>query len=154
MARRLHRNFFLVRQEAVPQDSFSFLGEPYNVPCVFQVWERRSGQRPISDAPLTTQDFQFVAKPEAEFAFQRVGARAGSIHHDFKHRSESSHYFIRPLPVLTEKVLGVLSGVNWEGIRARTAGNPSIAKRELVSAYMAHAAQHGELVGFEVGLAA
>ncbi len=140
VVRRLHRNFHLARQTEVPVDGFTFLGDVYSVPCVFQVWERRDAERPLIKSALSVPDFQFVMKSKADFAFQRVGARAGTIYREFRARSESSHYFIRDLGI-RQRVIDILGGINWDPIKSRTAGNPSIAKRELVSAYLE--AAHG-----------
>lgn len=140
VVRRLRQNFHLAKQTAVPADCFTFLGDAYSVPCVFQVWERRDAERPLIKSALSVPDFQFVSKARADFAFQRVGARAGTIYREFRARSESSHYFIRDLGI-RQRVINILSGINWDSIKSRTAGNPSIAKRELVSAYLE--ATHG-----------
>lgn len=40
---RVPLNFWLVYEEDLPKDSFLLDGNKYDVPCVFQVWEKRGG---------------------------------------------------------------------------------------------------------------
>lgn len=137
---RLDARFGLLAQHAVAADSFHFQGERVAVPCVFQVWRRlpEGHHRPRVDQPATHPDFQFLKRREgAHFAFQRVGAAAGKIKElSAPNTSDPSHYFLAARPGLDPDVLRArLSGIDWAPIKHRTAGNPSISKRELVAAY-------------------
>ena len=44
---KLNRNFHLAHEKVVPDDAFLFCGSPYNVPAVFQIWERRTYPREL-----------------------------------------------------------------------------------------------------------
>ncbi len=58
---KLDLNFHLVREEMLPANSFHVPGgEQYNVPCVFQVWERRNYEREKVDLPVEHPDFVFL----------------------------------------------------------------------------------------------
>ncbi len=133
---RLDRRMHLAHSEALDDCSFEFEGASYCVPTVFQIWEKRSDARPITEAIRTHRDFAFVAQPTAHFAFQRVGARAGLASVEGLRKSPQSHYFIKA-NVCDKALLGRLRSINWDPIKQRTAGNPSIGKAELVSAYTA-----------------
>jgi len=125
---RLDQNFHLVYEEDVPEHAFLFRGLPYNVPAVFQVWERRPTLRPLITVETRHPDFEFTNSTTANFAIQRVGARAGRVHRDFA-RSPSAHYFIRG------QVEPIMRQLDFASVVLDTAGNPSLAKSEIVSLY-------------------
>lgn len=137
--RRIPPHFHLVREELLPLEAFVFDGRPYAVPCVFQIWQEQLLPRPLpldGAGGLTHPDFCFTTKDHADFAFQRIGVRAGLVTRQFAHRAASSHYFLKATHDQTPSVEMLLSQISWEGIKHRTAGNPSISKRELVAAYI------------------
>lgn len=138
MQDRLDRSFFLVGEKLLAENSFTFLGSEYAVPCVFQVWKRFDKLRALSVRKMNVSDFQFVPSAfDAHFAFQRVGARAGKIYQDdFLWRSGQSHFFIRDTSPHKD-VVALLETIEWDRVKYRTAGNPSIAKSELVREYEA-----------------
>lgn len=127
---RLNRYFHLIREEPVRPDAFLFRGEPFNVPAIFQVWEWRSYPRPLHPDITWHPDFEFVTPDMADFAIQRVGARAGRLHHDFT-ASPSSHYFIRG------DVERFMAQIDLCAVAADVAGNPSLSKAEIVALYQA-----------------
>jgi hypothetical protein len=135
-ANRLDRRMHLVSETVLEEDSFEFGGDVYAVPTVFQVWEKRAALRPLAAATREHQDFDFVAQPIGDFAFQRVGARAGLVSVEGLRKSPQSHYFIKANGC-SLTLLDRLRAIDWEPIKHRTAGNPSIGKGELVSAYQA-----------------
>ena len=133
---KLSRSFHLVEEIDVERNSFRFADDLYDVPCVFQVWERRDELRPIADRKFTHPHFSFVNNTVADFAFQRVGARAGLVSIDGLQKSPNSHYFIKA-NICVDRIFSALSNIDWTPIKSRTAGNPSIAKPELIAAYEA-----------------
>lgn len=133
--RRLHPDFLCVGQWVLPPDSFHLDGQPYSVPCCFQAWSRSAPPRCRRLGPLTHPDFAFVERHQAHFAVQRVGARAGTIKPEFAHVAASSHHFIRATG--DARILAHhLATLDLHALAARTAGNPSLSKREIVGAYM------------------
>lgn len=125
---RLDPAFHLVREEKVPDNAFLFRSKPYNVPAIFQIWERRAEKRGRQPVETRHPDFEFTDPGRADFAVQRVGARAGRVHHDFT-ASPSSHYFIRG------NVEAIMAQLDFASVAADVAGNPSLAKSEIVSLY-------------------
>jgi predicted RNA methylase len=125
---RLDRDFHLVWEETVPENAFLFEGKPYSVPAVFQVWERRSEPRALMLVETKHPDFEFITPGQADFAIQRVGARAGRVHRDFT-ASPSSHYFIQG------NVEAIMAQLDFASVVGDVAGNPSLAKTEIVSLY-------------------
>lgn len=134
---RLDRAFHLVHEEVVPDDAFLFRSKPYNVPAVFQIWERRSEQRKLWPVETEHPDFEFTEPNRADFAIQRVGARAGRVHRNVR-ASPSSHYFIRG------DVEGVMAELDFASVTGNVAGNPSLSKSEIVYLYRQRTQPQGE----------
>ncbi len=132
--RRVDPHLWLVDQMVLPQRSFVFKDHWYDVPCVFQLWERRPQKRGLHHTALEHPDFAFVSKEQGQRAFQRVGVQAGRISSNFAHKAPASHYFLQQLHPQRD-VFSILETIDWSPIKRRTAGNPSISKRELVLAY-------------------
>ncbi|MES2002123.1 MAG: SAM-dependent methyltransferase [Pseudomonadota bacterium] len=131
---RLNRSMHLIHSHLLDELSFELEGEPYAVPTVFQIWEKRPFDRALVCARRTHQHFDFVASSMGHFAFQRVGARAGMVSREGLRKSPQSHYYLRAN--ICEKTLyDRLRSIDWTPIKYRTAGNPSIGKAELIQAY-------------------
>ena len=128
---RIDPAFHLLRDELMPAYSFLFRSKPYDVPSVFQIWVRRAEPRSWREVQTSHQDFEFTTPDRADFAIQRVGARAGRVHYD-RSRSVSSHYFIRG------NVAAIMSRLGLSRCAADVAGNPSLAKSEIVRRYREH----------------
>jgi hypothetical protein len=133
---RLDRRMHRVSSTVLDDCSFEFEGQPYSVPTVFQIWERRDTLRPLIEGARTHTDFDFVIPSNAHFAFQRVGARAGLVSFEGLQKSPQSHYFLKAKECC-ETLFERLRSIDWDPIKHRTAGNPSIGKAELVGAYRA-----------------
>ena len=101
MQRCIPLNFHLVSQIDIEMDAFTVDGKDYNVPCVFQVWEKRDTAREVSPI-LEPKGYEFVKrKEEATFALRRVGVYAGKMIDmlqdgiNFEQLSDQSHYYIK-----------------------------------------------------------
>jgi len=92
-------NFHLIFEEDLPQNSF-LVGEfEHDVPCIFQIWQKKENPRPIEEK-VDPKGFEFVKKNPSngmgpDISFRRVGVNAGTISTDIANKSEQSHYFIR-----------------------------------------------------------
>lgn len=126
---KLNFNYILIEDLDLGVSEFDFGKEIRKVPVVFQVWKKSEIKREKIVEKTISSLFDFVSKEEAEFAIQRVGVAAGKVKLNFRNVSPSSHYFIK------ENVKGVLDlflKIDWTEIKNKTAGNPSIAKTELI----------------------
>lgn len=128
---RLDLNFHLIGQLEIGPDAFLSDGTDYDVPCVFQVWERRSIKRNKTQK-LFCDDFDFSTCDNADFSFQRVGVNAGRIK-DSLNVSKSSHYFIKGN---NKGVRDIFEKLEFSDEKLRTAGNPSISKSEIIEKYI------------------
>lgn len=132
---RLDDRFHLVAERLTPAGSFIHNDLPYDVPCVFQIWQRSLRQRDrrtITALPRHHRDFSFVERDRATIAIQRIGANAGRVKDSFDSCAASSHYFIKPH---AERAIPTLRKIDFDTVRHDTAGNPSIGKAELIELY-------------------
>lgn len=129
---RLDPWMHLAAEWVLEENSFEFDGMDYSVPTVFQIWERRSQRRTMPSRKLIHDHFAFTTAESADFAFQRVGARAGLVSYQGLCKSRQSHYFLKSA-LGTTLLFDRLSSLDWAPIKTRTAGNPSIGKAELLS---------------------
>ena len=141
---RLDPRFHLIYDETVPDNSFIFNDQPYDVWCCAQIWVKKTDKRnKISILNFSHVDhwFKLVEPVDADFAIQRVGGRAGLIRTtDFQNYSKQSHYFIKQHNTV---VLDIFKTIDFEPIKINTAGNPSISPNELVSLWREHASAIG-----------
>jgi hypothetical protein len=131
---RLNPQYHLLNQRVLVRESFTFEGKSHSVPCVFQVWERRDDLRPKVTLPLVHADFDFVTREEADFALQRVGEYAGAVKTCFSGVSKASHNFLRANGSV-EELLAFFRAIDFSEVKARTVGQPSISKTEIVALY-------------------
>jgi hypothetical protein len=126
-------NFHLVFEIDLPEKSFLLNGKDYDVPCVFQIWEKRTIERdPL--VILEPLEFEFVKKKDdPDISFRRVGVYAGAIDTNTADKSVQSHYFIRFFFELTEGILKKLKEIKYEF--NNTVGPKSISKQELIAKF-------------------
>ena len=131
MQKHFPASFHLVHQSDIEEDGFVIDGSSHNVPCVFQIWEKRETERTtlVKQKPI---GFAFVKKDEnPDLAFRRVGVNAGTIYQDTQERSEQSHYFIKFESNLDcNSCLDLLQNIEYPS--SNTVGPRSISKQELI----------------------
>ena len=77
MSRAFPLEFHCIYNKELEKNSFEVNGVEYDVPCVFQIWEKKTTNR-IIDAPIKECGFTYVAKDKPfHIAFRRVGGLAG-----------------------------------------------------------------------------
>ena len=96
MQKHFPLDFHLIFEQDIEENGFLVDDNVYDVPCVFQIWQRKGENRSVSEK-LIPKGFQFVKKSEnPDIAFRRVGVYAGNIFKDdIENKSEQSHYFIK-----------------------------------------------------------
>ena len=125
--------FHLEYQMDLPEKSFLVDGVEHDVPCVFQVWIKKSNPRALVEK-LEPLHFEFVDKREAQVSFRRVGVNAGLMDTNLEEKSPQSHYFLRfhhPKPLAT--ILQQLSHARFD--HENTVGPRSISKQELIAQF-------------------
>jgi len=124
-------NFHLLFETDLPDKSFLVQGIEHNVPCIFQIWEKKDYNREVTEK-LIPLNFSFVSKTESpHISFRRVGVNAGNIDTNIDEKSVQSHYFIKfdktPTKVLYENI----QNLQYSN-KDHTIGPKSISKQELI----------------------
>ena len=124
-------NFHLLFEMDLPDKSFLVNGIEYDVPCVFQIWEKKMTNRTVKEK-LEPVNFIFVKKTEnPDISFRRVGVNAGIIDIEIDNKSIQSHYFIKftNQKSITDNI-NKLSQITYDF--NNTVGPKSISKQELI----------------------
>jgi len=127
-------NFHLVFEIDLPEKSFLVDGNEYNVETVFQIWEKRTTNRAVTEK-LEPVNFMFVGKTEdPDISFRRVGVNAGTIDTKMDEKSVQSHYFIKFTngKSITDNI-NKLSTITYDF--NNTVGPKSISKQELLKEF-------------------
>lgn len=124
-------SFHLIFEVDLPEKSFLVDGQEHNVPCIFQIWERKSYDRVINEK-LEPLHFTFVEKSaNTDISFRRVGVNAGAIDKNISEKSVQSHYFIKFTNGKSiDDNIKQLSKITYEF--NNTVGPKSISKQELI----------------------
>jgi predicted RNA methylase len=124
-------NFHLVFEIDLPDKSFLVDGIEHDVPCIFQIWEKKTTNRVVNEK-LEPVNFIFVEKTQnPDISFRRVGVNAGTIDRAIDEKSIQSHYFIKFTngKSLTDN-MNKLSTITYDF--NNTVGPKSISKQELI----------------------
>jgi len=124
-------NFHLIFEIDLPDKSFLVDYIEHNVPCIFQIWEKKNNNRVVNEK-LEPINFIFVKKTEnPDISFRRVGVNAGLIDKKIDEKSIQSHYFIKFIngKSITDNI-NKLSTITYDF--NNTVGPKSISKQELI----------------------
>ena len=127
-------NFHLVFEIDLPWGSFMVDGVEHDVPCVFQIWQKKSQSRIVSEK-MEPVNFIFVKKDDnPDISFRRVGVNAGTLDKEIENKSIQSHYFIKfKNNKSVEENLEQLSKITYDF--NNTVGPKSISKQELIQKF-------------------
>ena len=130
MRNKIPRQFHLVFEHELPENSFSVDGNDVNVPCVFQIWKKQENNRAIRPYSLS-RFVDFVKLDDnPDFSIRRVGVYAGKLDSDIN-KSVQSHYFIKMKNNIDPNLFGE-EFLTIEFTHDNTAGPKSISKKELI----------------------
>jgi hypothetical protein len=133
MQRHFPKCFHLVFEADLLENAFLVDGKVHDVPCVFQIWEKRRTERDVL-ARLEPAGFAFVKKedePIPDISFRRVGVNAGTIDTEWREKSIQSHYFIRFTNGL-DLLENIRRVQRASFLFNNTVGPKSISKQELI----------------------
>jgi len=133
MQRHFPKCFHLVFEADLLENAFLVDGKVHDVPCVFQIWEKREMDRDVSHR-LEPEGFEFVKRdgePISDISFRRVGVNAGTIDMEWREKSEQSHYFIR-FTNGVDLLKNIQRVRRAEFLFNNTVGPKSISKQELI----------------------
>jgi len=131
-------NFHMVYESDISDNAFLVGDKEHNVPCVFQIWEKREEPRQpvIKQEPI---NYTFVKQSEnPDISFRRVGVYAGKIDKEYINKSPQSHYFIKfsnenMKEADKENLYDRMIKLKFD-CKNNTVGPRSISKQELIAA--------------------
>ncbi len=130
MSRAFPRMFHCLISQELEAHSFEVNGREYDVPCVFQIWQKQATHRPLEEA-VEEEGFSYVKQKESfDFAIKRVGGLAGKAvvgkAEDF---NPQYHYYIR----LDKKnnISTIVKALNEHIFPSNTTGPRSLSKSEI-----------------------
>lgn len=124
------RKFHLIHTKELEKDSFVINGSKYDVPCVFQIWEKRDVDREV-EVKVEPQGFQYVKGSEVyDIALRRVGVYAGRCYRGYDF-SVQSHYFIKFDEEVVGKLDKIVEKINQHIFPSNTVGPRSLSKGEV-----------------------
>ena len=127
-------HFHLIFEMDLPDKSFLVDGVEHNVPCIFQIWEKKNTNRLVIEK-IEPINFHFVEKSEnPDISFRRIGVNAGTIDKNTSEKSCQSHYFIK---FTNNKSINdnieILNSIQF--CHNNTVGPRSISKQELIKEF-------------------
>lgn len=124
-------HFHLVSTMELAKNSFRINDNKYDVPCVFQVWEKRDTQRETEDK-VVPHGFMYVKHTEPyDIALRRVGGLAGKCYrNNGTIYSQQSHYFLRFDAGFNDSIYEKINGHIFP---SNTVGPRSLSKSEVSS---------------------
>ena len=135
LKQKIPLNFHLILESDLPEKSFLVDGIEHDVPCVFQIWKKKTNNR-VEPEKLESSNFIFVKQIEnPDISVRRVGVNAGYVDVNSVGKSIQSHYFIK---FTTDKSLDEnihrLSSIKYNF--NNTVGPRSISKQELIKEFI------------------
>lgn len=99
---KINLNYHKIYEEFLDKNSFLLDGNEYNVPCVFQIWEKKGYERNLVKTDISKY-FEVVDKTQAQYAIRRVGGKAGKVLDGLNH-SETSTYFVKMDDIIKNEI--------------------------------------------------
>ena len=131
MYRAFDRTFHLLQSTELEKNSFVVNGSAYDVPCVFQIWQKKKTERTVEENILP-HGFTYV-KPHEPYhiAFRRVGGLAGKCYpSDGTAFSVQSHYFLTFHEKMICQIDHIIERINQHTFPSNTVGPRSLSKSE------------------------
>lgn len=124
-------NFILTQEFNLPKNSFLIEGVDYDVPSVFQVWERSEILRKKSIKATPVSGYSFCKyKKDADISLQRNGSKAGKAAFNLTIVEDSQYFLKIDNQNNINTILKRLNEIKWE--HNNTTGPKSIGKQEFI----------------------
>jgi hypothetical protein len=121
------QNFHLILTQHLKKNSFELNGNSYDVPCIFQIWEKKDFERP-KEKKIKEEGFKYVTS-DFDIAFRRVGGLAGKCY-PVGEFSRQSHYFLKFDDKYNPYIEQIIILINSHDFPKNTVGPKSISKSE------------------------
>lgn len=134
------KNWCLVEEFILPNDSFLLNGEDYHVPCVFQVWINEklydikyNNKRESIKSKKVTNDFYFTTDKKSADYFIFGASPKKLINPERVNKNNRGYYIISNIENFEEKV----KNINWKkySLSSVNGGVSWFTKQEIIDAY-------------------
>jgi hypothetical protein len=130
MSRAFPLPFHCIFSEEISKNAFEVNGQSYDVPCIFQIWEKRNENRKEVSA-VKEEGFQYVKSTETyHIAFKRVGGLAGQCSAPPGTFNPQYHYFLKLDEANIPYCKKIIEQVNQHVFPSNTVGPRSLSKSE------------------------
>ena len=134
MSRAFPLKFHCIHNEELEKNAFEVNTVQYDVPCVFQIWEKKNTDRIVA-APVKEDGFIYVKHGQPfNIAFKRVGGLAGkcypSIPTATADYNPQFHYFLKLEDKYIPYIKNIIDKVNLHTFPSNTVGPRSLSKSE------------------------
>ena len=151
MSRAFDAKFHCIISKEIHSNSFEINeGVAYDVPCVFQIWQKRNDAR-NAEKVVSPEHFAYVKSPDTDahdVAFRRVGVYAGrcfkivndnessqpetnTSHSTTATFSKQSHHFVLFDDIARPHIDAIVKKVNQHTFPSNTVGPRSLSKSEI-----------------------
>lgn len=121
-------SFHMIHSSELEKDAFVINESAYDVPCVFQIWEKRGVERQAVEK-VGPVGFRYVKPTESyDIAFRRVGGLAGRCYPRGDPFSPQSHYFLKLDSVAN--LNAIIEKINQHTFPSNTVGPRSLSQTE------------------------
>lgn len=127
--------FHLIYTYEIEKDAFLLNESSHDVPCIFQIWEKRNTTRE-PEQKLEPIGYRYVKQDEEHHMIcRRVGANAGRCYINLSNKmySSQSHYFIQLDSMYIDNADELVKGMNNHNFPSNTVGPRSLSKSEVSS---------------------
>ena len=132
MSKAFPLRFHCVYNQELEKNAFEVNGDAYDVPCVFQIWEKKDADRVLEQAVIEN-GFRYVKHGQSfHIAFKRVGGQAGKCY-AFDLNAEYNpqcYYFLKLDEVHVIHKQKIIDAVNTHTFPTNTVGPRSLSKSE------------------------
>jgi hypothetical protein len=131
MSRAFPSLYHCVLSEELPANSFVVNEKEYDVPCVFQIWVKRTEPRQLEEK-VEESGFSYVKSDKPfDIAFRRVGGLAGRCYPSARGPfSPQSHYFLKLDEEYQPYCAEIIAKMNTHVFPSNTVGPRSLSKGE------------------------
>jgi len=129
MSRAFPLKFHCIHSEDLEKNAFEVNTTEYDVPCVFQIWEKKNTDRIIAD-PVKEDGFEYIKHGQPfHIAFKRAGGLAGKCY-PYGEYSAQTHYFLKLDDDYIPDIKKIIDKVNLHTFPSNTVGPRSLSKTE------------------------
>jgi hypothetical protein len=130
MSRAFPLAFHCIHSNELAKKSFEVNAEEYDVPCVFQIWQRAATDRLVVP-PVVEAGFTYVKHGQPfHIAFKRVGGLAGKCYPAPGPFNPQFHYFLKLDEAVVPHTEKIIELVNMHIFPSNTVGPRSLSKSE------------------------